>query len=263
MHCLEFDRGHTETSRYPNLRRLTVNQVLLNETDSLLQFGWLPNLTHLNCNICEMLMAHLGAPTPAEMEPLETAFEFLTQLKAQVKPDLEIRIHEILLVPGKEFHEYHFDRTLLGVHGANADSLSKRVTSVTSIDYPTLIATVTSVRPLEMLEKYVNIQAVFLSNTINQPQPVQPGEFIEFLAGCKGIRSLFVNFAGFTEQFYRELIFLPSLFALNFFRCFESTGIDLNFVLDFEYLRCLWTNVLGREAILDLLPKLQVSRPTV
>lgn len=259
MHSLTIGRGRTDTSRYPNLRHLTVNQLLQNEHDSLLQFAWLPNLVSLDCNMLEDAMAHLSVLTPDQLESLRTTFEFLMQLKAQVKSNLEIRIQDVLLVPDKDFYEYHFDRTLLGVHEANADSLSNRITSVAGMDYLSLRA-VTSIRPLELFEKYVNIQAIFIANTFNSTQQVQPGEFIEFLACCKSIRSLFLNFPRFTQQFYRELILLPSLSTLNFLRCFESVAIDLDFALDYEYLRCLWTNVLGKTALLELLPKLKVSR---
>lgn len=217
-------------------------------------------MAKISCNVREMTDASPLSLDAVQLNGLKTFFEmFVKQVQTEVKPNLEIRIHDVLLQPKKEFDQYRFDRSLVDTHLTNFETLPHRVTSIANLDYLHLIRTVTGDRRLQILEKYVNIRRVFFLNPRNEPPPIQSTELIEFLAGCRGIQTLCLDYTGFGNTFYQKLFALPSIFALNFLRCFESQAIDLSSALEFEYLRGLWTNVFRKEEILAVLQKVKVS----
>lgn len=217
-------------------------------------FATLPHLTQLDCNICEPLVAFASAPDPKQIVELEVVFDFLVNQIKVVNPNLEIRIQNVLLVPDKPFNDYRFDLTLVGLHDTNFGLLST-VSSVSSIDYGNMIETLTNASPLQIVERYVNIQKIYIMNPRNPPCPAQ---FIAFLARCKGIHILYFDYTGFTEEVYRQLFSLPSLFSLHSFRCFEREEVNLSFAFDLEYIRCFWTNMLRKEKVLALMSRLKV-----
>lgn len=228
--------------------RQVCNAVLELSKSTLIALAKLPRLRYLHCNMEIMRCADVR-PDEEAVRRLREVHDLLTTLQdfGEVKPELTCFIHDVPLTTSRSFDEYHFGESYIGLHHQNAHyTLTEKSPSIEAASYVNFLTTVRKYSKHVFLRRYLNIQCV---DVFSCEKRFKFSRLSAFLSLCRQIRSITICYVDIKT---RHLLQLPSLACLKNLACLQlihGSKIEMDFILRFEFLNILNTNLVNMDRI--------------